>query len=71
MSNRAVTIRCRNCGLEVTGVKTREGMIRPHDRARPELDAPVEDGYCMSCANDLDAEELHPSAPWNIAGVDR
>ena len=45
--NRAVTIRCVVCGLEVTGVEDENGIVRASDRSRPALDAPVKDGYCM------------------------
>lgn len=48
--NRAVTIRCVVCGLEVVGVKDAKGVVRPSDRSRPEPGAPVKRGYCIKDA---------------------
>ena len=45
--NRAVTIRCVVCGLEVTGVKMRDGTVRPSDRSRSTNGQAIERGYCV------------------------
>lgn len=58
MPNRAVTIKCVKCGLEVTGVRQPGGIIRPSNTSRPELGAPVEPGLCIPCSKGQKIERL-------------
>ena len=49
-ANRAVTVKCGVCGLEVVGVRDAAGLVRPSDRSRPALDEPPVGGLCARCA---------------------
>jgi hypothetical protein len=48
--NRAVTIKCSVCGLEVTGVVDANGVVHASDRSRP-ADDKVQVGICVSCSD--------------------
>lgn len=62
---RAVTVRCRICGLEVTGAMDTQGVVRPSNRSRPEMDEPIQDGYCIEHAAAREAARalLAPAPP--------
>ena len=48
--NRAVTIKCSVCGLEVTGVVDAQGVVHASDRSRPANDK-VQVGICITCSD--------------------
>lgn len=48
--NRAVTIKCSVCGLEVTGVVDALGVVHASIRSRP-ADDKVQVGICVSCSD--------------------